>query len=86
MKFKIWGARGSLPTPLSPNDLTERFRQLLNGFFESGYTSADQIQRYLDSVPRHRLGGYGGNTPCLEVFTDQQRFMIDGGSGIRQLG
>ena len=86
MRFKIWGTRGSLPAPLSPNDLTERCRQLLQGFFESGFTSAEQVQKYLDGVARHRLGGFGGNTPCLEVISDTQRLIIDAGTGIRQLG
>jgi phosphoribosyl 1,2-cyclic phosphodiesterase len=86
MRYKIWGARGSLPAPLSPNDLTDRCKQLLQGFFDAGFTSAKQIDRYLDSVTRHRLGGYGGNTPCFEGISEKQRFIIDGGTGIRQLG
>lgn len=29
---------------------------------------------------------YGGNTACVEVLTDQQRFIFDGGTGLRVLG
>ena len=86
MRYKIWGARGSLPAPLSPNDLTERFKQLLLGFFEGGFTTAKQIEKYLESVPRHRLAGYGGNTPCFSGSSEKTHFIIDAGTGIRALG
>ncbi|MDV3348840.1 MBL fold metallo-hydrolase [Leptothoe sp. ISB3NOV94-8A] len=29
---------------------------------------------------------YGGNTSCIEVLADQQRFIFDGGTGLRVLG
>ncbi|MEM1239970.1 MAG: MBL fold metallo-hydrolase [Cyanobacteria bacterium P01_H01_bin.26] len=29
---------------------------------------------------------YGGNTPCIEILADQQRFIFDGGTGLRMLG
>lgn len=29
---------------------------------------------------------YGGNTCCIEVLADQQRFIFDGGTGLRVLG
>ncbi|MBX2863888.1 MAG: MBL fold metallo-hydrolase [Leptolyngbyaceae cyanobacterium MAG.088] len=29
---------------------------------------------------------YGGNTSCIEILTDQQRFIFDGGTGLRVLG
>ena len=29
---------------------------------------------------------YGGNTPCLEIQTEDQLFILDAGTGIRDLG
>lgn len=29
---------------------------------------------------------YGGNTACIEILADQQRFIFDGGTGLRVLG
>ena len=29
---------------------------------------------------------YGGNTPCIEILAGQQRFIFDGGTGLRMLG
>ena len=51
MRVKLWGTRGSVPTPVSANS------------------------------------GYGGNTPCVEVETaDNRRLILDGGMGLHWLG
>lgn len=86
MRVKIWGARGSLPAPMSPEGLEDHMRNLLLEFTERGYSQSADVDHFLAEVPRHRLGGYGGNTPCIEVKTPRQKIIIDGGSGIRQLG
>lgn len=86
MQVKIWGTRGSLPTPYTPEQVTERARFLLGNFFSSGFSSEKDIPEYLNHLPKHQLGGYGGNTPCLEVKEGNQQIIIDAGSGIRQLG
>src|SRR5688500_14483545 len=86
MRVKVWGARGSLPAPHAPKALEERITGLLQDFFEAGYKKKSEISAFLKGIPMHRLGGFGGNTPCLEINTDQKQVIIDGGSGIRQLG
>lgn len=51
LQLKLWGVRGSIPTPVSANL------------------------------------GYGGNTLCIEVrYAGLPPIVIDGGSGIRELG
>ncbi|MGE0615750.1 MAG: MBL fold metallo-hydrolase, partial [Bacteriovoracia bacterium] len=86
MRIKFWGARGSLPSPYLPEQLQRRLRTLLEDFFEAGYKSKADVQSYLSGLPPAKLGGYGGNTPCLEVQSPEQNLIIDGGSGIRLLG
>jgi phosphoribosyl 1,2-cyclic phosphodiesterase len=86
LRIKIWGARGSLPSPMSPWALEEHMRNLLQEFTERGYSKKQDVDQFLSEVPRHRFGGYGGNTPCVEVRSANQQLIIDGGSGIRQLG
>lgn len=86
MRIRIWGARGSLPAPHSPAILESRLRECLEGFFNEGFKKRSDIERYLASLPAYRAGGYGGNTPCIEVQGGDQRLIIDGGSGIRELG
>ncbi len=85
MKIKIWGARGSLPTPHSPEVLQSRIKEVLDLYSVSGMVR-DEIGQFISSLPREQLGGFGGNTSCLEVKTDQHSIIIDAGSGIRPLG
>ncbi len=86
MRVKFWGVRGSLPSPPTPEILAGRFRDLLQAFFDVGYSRKAEIDKFIQHLPPHRLGGYGGNTLCLEVTAADQRLIIDGGSGIRPLG
>lgn len=86
MKIKIWGARGSLPAPLTPAALESRMMELVEGFLEAGHTQKSEIPKFFSSLPAHRLGGYGGNTPCVEVTAGNHQAIIDAGSGIRMLG
>ncbi len=38
-------------------------------------------------VPGHKTVNYGGNTTCIEIITsDNQRIILDAGTGIRELG
>ena len=86
MKIKIWGARGSLPSPLYPDALKTHIHELFHDFFDRGHKHKTDIDKYFQELPQHKLGGYGGNTPCVEVSTQDQQIIIDGGSGIRTLG
>jgi phosphoribosyl 1,2-cyclic phosphodiesterase len=63
-----------------------RIKEALEGFFDSGHKKKDDIDKFLAALPHHRYGGYGGNTPCLDVKADDTHLIIDGGSGIRVLG
>jgi phosphoribosyl 1,2-cyclic phosphodiesterase len=86
MRVKIWGARGSLPAPAVPAQVESQIRELFGDFFQKGHKKASDVDAFLTELPRHRVGGYGGNTPCVEVKTSAQSVIVDGGSGIRLLG
>ncbi len=86
MKIKLWGVRGSIPTPQLPEKVDIQKRTLLQGFFDSGYTSPDQIDTYLKRVPPNYISGYGGNTICVQVFSEEMPIFIDAGSGLREAG
>jgi phosphoribosyl 1,2-cyclic phosphodiesterase len=85
MQVKIWGTRGSLPAPLTPEALTARAKSLLETYVANA-SAKQSIDFFLNSLPPYRLGGYGGNTPCLTVNSGQQSLIIDAGTGIRTLG
>jgi phosphoribosyl 1,2-cyclic phosphodiesterase len=86
IRVTIWGVRGSLPAPHIPATLEQRMREFLEGFFDAGYKKKVEIDRYLSEIPPHHYGGFGGNTPCIEVEAGNTHVIVDGGSGIRLLG
>ena len=64
------GRQGISPTLLAMllgRRLEDHMRNLLLEFTERGYSKNEDVDKFLDEVPRHRFGGYGGNTPCIEV-------------------
>jgi phosphoribosyl 1,2-cyclic phosphodiesterase len=80
---KFWGVRGSLPTPQHPSRQEARLRHVLERFAMD--PKADPAS-FLDELPKEIKNGYGGNTACVEVRRDNQRLIIDAGSGLRELG
>ncbi len=86
MQIKIWGCRGSLPSPLSPQVVQERISKAIEGFLMAGHNHASQIPGFLSTLSTPDVGGYGGNTTCVEVKTQNHKIFIDGGSGIRLAG
>jgi len=109
MQVKIWGARGSIPTPIQPEDIREKIitamlgvsqvndetlRHNLTNLILGNQTQSelnnsenrDLIGTYLDQLSPLAGGTASGNTACVEVRIDNQLFIIDAGSGIRELG
>ena len=84
--IKLWGVRGSLGTPAPPFELDLRFRNLLYSFFEKGHKVKEDIDAFLESRPTSQMGGYGGNTICVEVISPKSTLIIDAGSGIKRCG
>jgi phosphoribosyl 1,2-cyclic phosphodiesterase len=86
MKVKLWGVRGSLPSPVAPERLRWRIEEALQQFERLKDAKVPISARaFLDTLPPHMLGGYGGNTSCGEVTCGDSRLIIDAGSGIRAL-
>jgi phosphoribosyl 1,2-cyclic phosphodiesterase len=82
MQVKLWGVRGSLPTPISPLSIQERLHKLLTAIAESG--KPRDYKKILNQFPDR--GGFGGHTTCVEVSTRKTTLIVDGGSGIRGIG
>lgn len=87
MKIKLWGVRGSIPTPLTRMDLKEKLKSVLTLATPGDISSEESIEKFIDSLPYSLEGTYGGNTTCVEVRTkDDELIIIDAGTGIRNLG
>lgn len=109
MRIKIWGARGSIPTPIRPEDVREKivsallniskiettpFREELAAAILNDHQATASLEKerrqiieaYLDTLSPLNNSTASGNTPCIEIRSDDDLFILDAGSGIRQLG
>lgn len=86
MLIRLWGVRGSIPTPPTTAQYREKLRHVLklaSGKHFDSDTEADAFIGGLDDSLKYLLGG---NTTCVEVMAADTRFIFDMGSGIRELG
>ena len=86
MRVKLWGVRGSIPTPLSTEQLHEKLFQALSGAAGVNLSDPAEVQAYIANLPPSVRGVVGGNTTCIEVDTGDETIIIDCGSGMRPLG
>jgi serine/threonine protein kinase/phosphoribosyl 1,2-cyclic phosphodiesterase/anti-anti-sigma regulatory factor len=88
MRFRLWGTRGSIPSPLRTQDIETKIRAALSAASEAGIDLSDPtaIRAFVASLPYAIRGTAGGDTACLEVRSGSNLFIFDCGSGIRQLG
>ena len=83
-KVKLWGVRGSLPSPLAPDALLRRFEVVLQQYEKLREAQVEVSARaFLETLPIHVTRGYGGNTTCAELTCQGDRLLIDAGSGLR---
>jgi anti-anti-sigma factor len=86
MKIKIWGARGSIPTPTSSKEIEEKIFQAIYGMPAVDTDNPDAVRAYIADLPPFVRGTVSGNTTCVEIQAGDETFIIDAGSGIRNLG
>ena len=96
MRIAYWGVRGGLPTPLRKEDVRKKMEVLVEDIAGGGLDKVlgpdgkpdkGKMANYLDSLPQHIVGTYGGNTTCVEVqVEDSPLIVLDVGSGARLLG
>ncbi|GAB4581480.1 MAG: hypothetical protein Fur0022_42270 [Anaerolineales bacterium] len=86
MKVKIWGARGSIPSPITPQAIRDKMMVILQGARGVDLGDPQAVRDYLDGFHSVITGTAGGNTSCVEVEADGKTFIVDAGSGIRGLG
>ncbi len=88
MRVRFWGVRGSLPAPLSSNQVKSKISAILERLTPEDLRSSASRERFLAGLPPWLFGTVGSNTPCLEVRVDglDEVLIFDAGSGIRELG
>ena len=87
MKIKIWGARGSLPVPLTSPEIETKLYQAIYQM-PSIIDTRDKasVEAYVRSLPPLVRGTTGGNTTCVEIQAGDTTIIIDAGTGIYRLG
>lgn len=85
MKIKLWGVRGSVPAPLSNEDYRKRIHEIVSRAVAAG-TGQNEIPEFINGLPEHLSSIFGGETTCAEVISGSDHFIIDAGTGIRNLG
>jgi len=86
MRVRLWGVRGSLPSPITPDQARWRLEEVLSQYARLRDSNVPvTAQTFLEALPPHLAGGYGGNTSCAEVSGGTSRLIIDAGSGLRGL-
>lgn len=97
MELTVWGCRGSIPTPPSPEEIERKIARQLVSVHKAGgldnllggmeVTEENVISHYFPSEPAAMKTFYGGETTCYEIRTsDDKLIMVDFGSGARKLG
>ncbi|MBC8205191.1 MAG: MBL fold metallo-hydrolase [FCB group bacterium] len=97
MRIKFWGVRGSIPTPLTAQEVSDKIIDMIwksrtldidrSPEAELNKKQKNRIEKFLSGIPIYQRGTIGGNTPCVQVLpSDEKTIILDAGSGIRGLG
>jgi phosphoribosyl 1,2-cyclic phosphodiesterase len=83
MKIRFWGVRGSIPTPLTPEEVRRKVSAIIERVTPSDLVSQTSRERFLAGLPQYLFGTAGGNTTCVEVrLSDDSVILFDAGTGI----
>ncbi|WP_191014824.1 MBL fold metallo-hydrolase [Treponema zioleckii] len=87
MNIHFWGVRGSIPAPLTPQQIQAKIAAAVQKITPDDIKSNESREKFLASLPEWLNGTVGGNTPCVEVTSEKgDKLIFDAGTGIRVLG
>lgn len=87
MKIHFWGVRGSIPSPLTSNQIKAKINACVQRITPKDLESFDSREKFIADLPDWIYGTVGGNSPCVQLTTASGReIILDAGSGIRILG
>jgi phosphoribosyl 1,2-cyclic phosphodiesterase len=85
MRVKFWGVRGSLPTPLTPEQVKRKISAVVQRIQPADLATPQSRERFLARLPAYLFGTVGGNTTCLEVsLRSGEVVLMDAGSGMAE--
>ena len=86
MTIHFWGVRGSLPTPLTPQQIQSKIMAVVQRIQPDDLKSPESRGKFIAGLPDWIYGTTGGNTACVEIKTEKNELIFDAGTGIRVLG
>lgn len=87
VNIHFWGVRGSIPTPLSSQQVRAKLIAALRRIKTEDIESDAAKEKFVSSLPWWISETVGGNTPCVEVtLKSGSRLVFDAGSGMRVMG
>lgn len=87
MIIHFWGVRGSLPSPITPQQIQAKIAAVVQRITPKDLESIESREMFIANLPDWLYGTVGGNTPCLQITTKAgKEIILDAGSGIRDLG
>jgi ribonuclease BN (tRNA processing enzyme) len=86
MVVKLWGVRGSSPTPLTPDAVKSKITAVIQRIRPSDLENQDSRELFLSRLPEYLFGTTGGNTACLEIRTKKDEIIVlDCGTGLKEM-
>lgn len=87
MEVRFWGTRGSIPTSLTAEDVSEKVRHALEIARDKKLDAGTDIDTFMEEeLPFWAKATYGTNTPCLEIRDGERFLLCDAGTGLRHFG
>ncbi|MCE9502085.1 MAG: MBL fold metallo-hydrolase [Leptospira sp.] len=89
MKIKLYGVRGSCPTPVGNEEYRENLKNVLDLAYSEWKTNPGKfsVDNFLESRPSYYSTLVGGNTTCVSVTSKTgDQVVIDCGTGMRAFG
>lgn len=75
MIVRFWGVRGSVATSLGIQQVKEKISWALKGASDHDISDERAAEHYVERLPWHIKGTYGGNTSCVEFALSEHRKM-----------
>ncbi|OHD66662.1 MAG: hypothetical protein A2176_05205 [Spirochaetes bacterium RBG_13_51_14] len=87
MQIKLWGVRGSLPSPTTNEEYARKLYSIAEHAIKFKLSNVADIPGFINSLPDDLKHVYGGNTTCVSVTSKSGKlYILDCGSGVRLLG
>jgi len=86
VKIHFWGVRGSLPTPITPEQIQSKIMAVIQRIQPADLANGESRARFAANLPDWIMGTAGGNTPCVEIQDGDTEIILDAGTGLRVLG